>query len=258
MSRDGHQRLYLIDLRRQAFAEMAEMPQLWHEEIAVSPDYRRLAYVDRNRRSEDSSAIGRTRFGHTSFIFGIVDLRTGRQETSLDGFNYAQPMTGGFSGPSPPMFWLDEQRLLFVRTVTPEAGEPSNMLTTVDVVSGELKEVATIPRSVGRFMTLKQPMIGSDMWVTVSSSPYVEYRIDVETGELTEQDLFAAVVGQAGERVELRNLAVSPDGQRVIWTGPRNNRSRSTIFYRDRKAGGTREVTTAWLGDARLWFKRSE
>ena len=78
-------------------------------EIGVSPDHTKLAFF------ED---VGSGLMGFFRYRLNILDLRSNKHTRPLDILYSHHPIPGG-SHPPPPLLWLDEQNLLFLRAQLP-------------------------------------------------------------------------------------------------------------------------------------------
>ncbi len=250
--------LRLYDFNRQAERVVANTPERPDcGAMAVSPDHRWLVYFGRARSGPGPESSETVAINGHYFTLHLIDLSTGAHATPFGSTSYA--FRGDRSYP-PPLMWLDEHTVLFVRAARLEDGRwADNKLVTANVVTREVKDLVQLPGGVFPVDALYRPVVGSDVWVTRWLNPtYVDYRLDAATGKLAETDLLASLTGETREHPEWQLVFPAPDGRRLVWIAHKERGHYRKLIYHDRLESQRREMVEGWLGVSGLWFKSEQ
>jgi len=256
--------LRLYDFARCAYRDVTKLPGAFRSDysITVSPDHGRLAYC----KAKEPLFVG-------GFMLVVVNLNTGTSREVGPLIEYYYPSSHLVE--YPPFVWLDSETVLVVRMSKPteqgSIGEPPYMLTTVNVLTGDTRDVLTFPGDPAK---LRPPAWDGSAHVTVVSD---RYRIDIERGRLVRDysagELFHRIPGQDGVEVLHANkridfaerwtgrsslhatdLFVSPDGQRVLWgIHDSSEPQHYKLKYYDARDETVRLVTEEWDRNWVLW-----
>lgn len=263
--------LRLYDFAKGAYRDVMKLPAWRDCRIAVSPDHRRLAYY--------RTIAPRLMHG---FMLVVVDLNTRTSREVGPAIEYCQtaPLDARFE--YPPFVWLDPETLLVARMSRPTAQgsiEGPNVLTTVNVLTNDTRDVLTLPgRPMMDPVKLHPPAWDGSAHVEVG---FDRYRIDMERGRLVEDDsvgeLFNRIAEEDGveilhgnKRVDfvqqwtgrhyqhVTGLLVSPEGQRVLWGIINPTRPPYKLKYYDAREEKVQVVTDTWEGDWALWVNAED
>jgi hypothetical protein len=150
LDQTGVVRVY--DLRIGAFRTITSLslsryPQAGMLEIRVSPDHTKLAFFDQ---------VGHVWIGAFRYRLNVLDLRSSKYTRGLQVLYSHHPIPGG-SHPPPPLLWLDEQNLLFVRAQLPAGSFPRSSLL-------ELLLRARNPKEFSRHLKMRRQFRASDFY----------------------------------------------------------------------------------------------
>jgi hypothetical protein len=90
-------------------------------EIRVSPDHTKLAFL------EKAGSVSGIWMGASRYRLNVLDLGSNKHTRPFEILYMHRPIPGG-SFPPPPLVWLDEQNLLFVRAQVPADSFPQSSL----------------------------------------------------------------------------------------------------------------------------------
>jgi HEAT repeats len=269
----------LYDFAKGAYRDVTQLPYPlrpgYHLNgpMAVSPDHKRLAFC----RSKEPLWIG-------GFLMAVVDLDTGACRDVGPRLRY--DCFSSFR--HPPFVWLDPETLLVVRSFRPPGAEreaeeriidpgpigEAYLLTVISAVTGESRDVLTLPGSGMRGATLEPPTRDGSARVRLASG---RYRIDMERAKLVEDDdtgqSFNRIPEDFGEAIlhgdkrldsvnrrltgsyypKLTDPIVSPEGQRALWGISDMQFPRCKLKYYDAREEKVRIVTDTWEANWVLW-----
>jgi len=214
--------------------------------MAISPDGRRLALFCPMENV----------FWGPRFRLHVVDLETGSVQTPGPLLGAVRHATGGGDvDEGPPAVWLDAATLLVVHEVSgragrdrrPDAGPAGSDLkvAVLDVTTGKLNDLLTLPRWNAELHepSLRPP--GDDGLARILLGELGQYRIDLRSRRLAEDDRIRGDYRFSGGRHVQRlywhdtqlaqaeripefavsstgpewipDISVSPDGRRLVW-----------------------------------------
>jgi len=251
-----------FDLRRRAYRDLDSVRFGWERRpMAVSPDGKRLAFF----HGLDGWVAA------CSYRLQLVDLDTGKVETLGPTVHARVFETGGqIEGLGPPFVWLDEKTILLVRDVPREVpgvdifGAEARV-ATLDISSGELTDVLNLPRWNRRMREPYLRPLGKDGVPRIVLGELGQYRIDLEGKSLVEDNRVAGDyrwsrgrepewLAHGNTRLaqieKIPELAVSPDGRRIVWLTSRSSKS-GELRYHDAFGGTTHTIAKGWF--PRAW-----
>jgi hypothetical protein len=154
-------RLLVYDFKQGAFRDIMPCPfrpiliVTGKVRISVSPDEKHLAfpepiYEERERRSKaeylpgaEAAPTGLAQGRDTRLV--VVDLRTRKQTRMPTPFTSPHPKGGSRFREPPPLVWMDAKTVLLGRGDRAVGGRVSRGLATVNVETGEMRDVVAIP-----------------------------------------------------------------------------------------------------------------
>jgi hypothetical protein len=231
----------------------------WEPPVALSPDGKRLAYFMIHQGPNIP----------TTFRLTTVDLRSGvAKQVGPDLFSMRFSTGGGMMTEGPTFTWLDPKTILLVRDESDQRGgrgmaggaESEPLLATLDVETEEMTDMVKLPRFARRMYEPYLRPLGDDNVPRIVVGQLGQYRIDLKTRQLSEDDTLAGpfqwVRGPQPERLlfgekelfraqSVPDLAVSPDGCRVLWLTGRS--SGNQLRYFSAFDDATRTVARGWL-----------
>ncbi len=266
--------LRVFDFRKRAYRDICrvDLPgegsggitQWLKVSIAVSKDHRRLAFF---------VGLGEAQPGMApcAFRLHVVDLEKGTMQ-ALGPVVYSAFFPGGYGMicDPPPMVWLDAKTILLVHDVPKHVPKDpartfflevdETRVATLDVATGGLTDLVTLPRRAGG---LGEPHLrppGNDGVPRIVIRGLGQYRIDVQAKRLIEDDrtggdyrwsrgpkperlLFSTML--LAEEDTIPEISVSPDGRRVLWLTGRFGGSQ--VCYFDSRDQTVRVVANGWF-----------
>ncbi|MCX7050180.1 MAG: hypothetical protein NTX50_32430 [Candidatus Sumerlaeota bacterium] len=242
----------------------------------VAPDARHLAFF----KSENDPSSPNS--GSVLDQLMIVDLEA-RDLKPLGAPVYYQPPPFSCVAPDdgPPLVWLDEKTLAFVRTEepqkTPDETSVSVMLDVEDktiyylsianIASGKVRDFAPIPgESLTMWLHLREPKSFAPAVLTLDagSPKEISYAVDLKAGKLMETDAigkqfalrrqgkFQQLYASGKKLFEIERYiyaAISPDQRRALYTGGFPARR----LYCFDEQNGARHVADGWFTEHLMW-----
>jgi len=264
--KDGKLSLRVFDFRTRSYRDVCAPDFAWPAPpLAVSPDHKRVAFFKARGHALPTRP----------FELNVVDLAAGTVRRVGGMVRSRVFETGaGMVANGPPFGWLDPKTILFVPDVTREDGFPIHVrVATMEATTGRMTDVVSLPRWRRR---LGEPILrppGDDGCPRVVIRGLGQYRIDVRAGRLVEDDRIGGdygwVRGRAPERLyhgntllaearEIRDVAVSPDGNRIVWMWKAGRWNQPQLGYHDVWGKTVRIVLRQWFPEGLLWAAAEE
>jgi hypothetical protein len=224
-SGERNRTLQVLDFRKRAYRDIVTLEhELERTPAAVSPEHKRLAY-----------------FVHdpNGWLLTVVDVESGEVTHPSEPIRFAIPSISSTGGYAPPMVWVDETKILFIRTERLgeqrkghdfEEDHAVNKVSVIGVATGEMEDIGTLPGDpYMRFFRLNQKYREAGPRISIADY-FGQLGIDLAERKLIEDE---TVLGDYlvsdgylfyGEQ-ELgpvqgdgrKDMEISPDGKRAIW-----------------------------------------
>lgn len=265
-------RLHGFDLRREVSRPIAVFGGGFDGRFAASPDGTRIASF---------GWAGQGLAG--SYRLSIVRVEDGKCTDFLETHDFVTSDRSSSIGGKPcPFAWLDDHRILFVKSVPAEedaaAAEPVRFpnqavhwAAVADVATGTTRQVAVLPGAANSTrVTVRPARSGVPALIDLSHRGRTHYSVDLRHNKLVERDELPAglslrgggvgtkdlrhgtkLLGQTDSRAPyMAYMAVSPDLRQVVWVGPRTR----GLHYCNMDRGGVRTVGEERYARGLLWF----
>lgn len=259
-------RLHGLDLRREVCRPIVAMEGGSGSRFAASPGATRIALFTPASRALDEG-----------YRLNIVDVKDGARMV-LPGTHPFVLSAVSSSGAKPcPFAWLDDRRVLFVRSVRvpagATAGEPVHPLdravhwaAVADITTGQTRQVAALPGAANSsHVSVRPARAGVPALIDLTHRGEIYYSVDLQNSKLVERNVLPAGLSLRGgfRTKELRHgtkllgqtsgrgdLAVSSDQKQVVWVGPLD----LGLKHCDLEQGDVRTVGEGRYASGLLWF----
>ncbi|MAE61649.1 MAG: hypothetical protein CMJ49_09875, partial [Planctomycetaceae bacterium] len=228
--------------------------------LRVSPDGKHLAWTERHQMDLHMAKV--------------MDVATTAVITSTP-IEWRVPDMSNNLGQHPPLMWLDDARLLTLRT-EPEPQRPlseGDYLVVIDTGTGEGADLVRIPGAKDRVTLHHVPGTGPVVIASPSTTGVISYRLAIKQRELVDapiplgpavaHHLSSVLDGNViiAKELSFRNahvadhaaVVVAPDASRLVyWT--RGSRGLADLYYLDESTKAPRRVATLGGVSGLIWF----